>query len=125
ARLLQHHSLRCCKYPDHRLEHSWRRIFITISTPAGFLRWTGRTVMIASAALSRLSWKHTMSRILAVLFCGLCWAGAATAAAPAPDRITMSIDAGKPGAKINRHIFGQFAEHLGFGIYDGIWVGRD
>ncbi len=29
------------------------------------------------------------------------------------------------GAKIDRHIFGQFAEHLGTGIYDGIWVGRD
>ena len=66
-----------------------------------------------------------MSRIPAVLLCGLAWAGAATAAAPTPDRVTMSIDAGKPGATINRHIFGQFAEHLGFGIYDGIWVGKD
>jgi alpha-N-arabinofuranosidase len=30
-----------------------------------------------------------------------------------------------PGAIINRNIFGQFAEHLGFGIYGGIWVGSD
>ena len=30
-----------------------------------------------------------------------------------------------PGATINRNIFGQFAEHLGHGIYEGIWVGPD
>ncbi|HMI20505.1 MAG TPA: alpha-L-arabinofuranosidase C-terminal domain-containing protein [Sphingomonas sp.] len=28
-----------------------------------------------------------------------------------------------PGPQINRQIFGQFAEHLGHGIYGGIWVG--
>ena len=31
----------------------------------------------------------------------------------------------RPGAKIDRNIFGQFAEHLGHGIYEGIWVGQD
>ena len=31
----------------------------------------------------------------------------------------------KPGAVINRDIFGQFAEHLGTGIYGGVWVGKD
>ena len=35
------------------------------------------------------------------------------------------IDASKTGAKIDRNIFGQFAEHLGHGIYEGIWVGPD
>ena len=40
-------------------------------------------------------------------------------------RVGLSIDASKEGAKINRNIFGQFAEHLGHGIYDGIWVGPD
>ena len=39
--------------------------------------------------------------------------------------ITVAIDAASPGAKINRDIFGQFAEHLGSGIYGGVWVGRD
>ena len=29
------------------------------------------------------------------------------------------------GAKIDRNIFGQFAEHLGTGIYEGVWVGPD
>lgn len=38
---------------------------------------------------------------------------------------TVTIEAGKPGATINRQIFGQFAEHLGTGIYGGVWVGPD
>ena len=29
----------------------------------------------------------------------------------------------RPGAKIDRNLFGQFAEHLGKGIYEGVWVG--
>jgi len=39
--------------------------------------------------------------------------------------VTLKIEAGKPGAKIDRNIFGQFAEHLGHGVYEGIWVGPD
>lgn len=34
-----------------------------------------------------------------------------------------TIHADQPGAHINRQIFTQFAEHLGHGIYEGIWVG--
>jgi len=37
----------------------------------------------------------------------------------------VTIDPSKPGAEIDRHIYGQFAEHLGRGIYEGIWVGED
>ena len=29
------------------------------------------------------------------------------------------IDTSKPGPEIDRHIYGQFAEHLGRGIYEG------
>src|SRR5437868_13106903 len=29
------------------------------------------------------------------------------------------------GPAIDRHIYGQFAEHLGRGIYEGIWVGEN
>ncbi len=43
----------------------------------------------------------------------------------AAEKVHLSIDASKPGAKIDRNIFGQFAEHLGHGIYEGIWVGAD
>ncbi len=42
------------------------------------------------------------------------------AAAPSA---TLTIRADTPGAKIDRRIFSQFAEHLGTGIYGGIWVG--
>ena len=43
----------------------------------------------------------------------------------AAQKIQISVDVSKPGAKIHRNIFGQFAEHLGHGIYEGIWVGLD
>ena len=39
--------------------------------------------------------------------------------------VELTIDVSKPGAKIDRNIFGQFAEHLGSGVYEGIWVGKD
>jgi alpha-L-arabinofuranosidase len=35
------------------------------------------------------------------------------------------ILADTPGPLISRHIYGQFAEHLGRGVYEGIWVGPD
>jgi alpha-L-arabinofuranosidase len=38
-------------------------------------------------------------------------------------RMKITVDPSQPGPEINRHIFGHFAEHLGFGIYGGIWVG--
>ncbi|MGA9659579.1 MAG: alpha-L-arabinofuranosidase C-terminal domain-containing protein [Asticcacaulis sp.] len=43
----------------------------------------------------------------------------------AADPVQLTVDASKPGTIIDRHIFGQFAEQLGHGIYDGIWVGMD
>lgn len=47
----------------------------------------------------------------------------AQASDAAPIRLT--VDVGKSGPVIDRHIFGQFAEHLGQGIYEGIWVGKN
>jgi alpha-L-arabinofuranosidase len=35
------------------------------------------------------------------------------------------IEADRPGAVINPNIYGQFVEHLGRGVYEGIWVGPD
>jgi alpha-N-arabinofuranosidase len=43
----------------------------------------------------------------------------------AQNKTQISIDSAKPGPKIDRNIFGQFAEHLGYGVYEGIWVGPD
>jgi alpha-L-arabinofuranosidase len=38
-----------------------------------------------------------------------------------PAKLILNIDQGKD--TISRHIYGQFSEHLGHGIYGGIWVG--
>ena len=43
----------------------------------------------------------------------------------AAEKAHLSIDASKTGAKIDRNIFGQFAENLGHGVNEGIWVGPD
>ncbi len=50
-------------------------------------------------------------------------ANGALAASPGPIEATIRTD--ESGARIDRNVFGQFAEHLGSGIYDGIWVGKD
>jgi alpha-N-arabinofuranosidase len=36
----------------------------------------------------------------------------------------LTIRADRPGARIDRNIYGSFSEHLGRGIYEGIWVGE-
>jgi alpha-N-arabinofuranosidase len=41
------------------------------------------------------------------------------------DEATLKIRADEPGDTISKYLYGQFAEHLGRGIYDGIWVGED
>ena len=39
--------------------------------------------------------------------------------------IQISVDTNKPGPCINKNVYGQFAEHLGRLLYDGMWVGRE
>ncbi len=39
--------------------------------------------------------------------------------------LSVAVAADQPGPVISREIFGQFAEHLGEGIYGGVWVGKD
>ena len=41
------------------------------------------------------------------------------------ERATATIRADQPGPTYDRRIFTQFAEHLGTGIYGGLWVGPD
>ncbi|QIK80031.1 alpha-N-arabinofuranosidase [Sphingomonas piscis] len=48
-------------------------------------------------------------------------AAAAQQAAP----VRIDVQANRTGATIEPDIFGQFAEHLGTGIYGGVWVGKD
>nr|WP_284054571.1 alpha-L-arabinofuranosidase C-terminal domain-containing protein [Stakelama marina] len=38
---------------------------------------------------------------------------------------TVTVHADQPGPTYNKRLFGQFAEHLGHGIYGGLWVGED
>jgi alpha-N-arabinofuranosidase len=48
--------------------------------------------------------------------------GLAAAQTP-PVGVSVTVDLANPGPVIDRHIYGQFSEHLGTGIYGGIWVG--
>ena len=47
----------------------------------------------------------------------------AMAALPAFAQVSVTVDTTKPGPVINKNVYGQFAEHLGTGIYEGLWVG--
>jgi alpha-L-arabinofuranosidase len=49
----------------------------------------------------------------------------ATAPLLTAQKVQFTVDVSKAGPQIDRNIFGQFAEHLGHGIYEGIWVGPD
>ena len=61
-----------------------------------------------------------IASVLALLVC----ASIAPARAETFDaRITLQAD--RPGATIDPDIYGQFVEHLGRGVYEGIWVGPD
>jgi alpha-N-arabinofuranosidase len=61
---------------------------------------------------------------LVLTFLAVAGWGASAAAAQAPQPTSIVIHADQPGPKISRDIYGQFAEHLGHGIYDGVWVGE-
>ncbi|MCU6432588.1 alpha-N-arabinofuranosidase [Undibacterium sp. Jales W-56] len=43
----------------------------------------------------------------------------------AANEVSITIDAKKAGPVINKNIYGQFAEHLGTGVYEGMWVGPE
>ncbi|WP_149196158.1 alpha-N-arabinofuranosidase [Luteimonas suaedae] len=68
-------------------------------------------------SLKRLLHAFSLAAVLAA------FPAAAQPADAAEVRATLRADA--PGDTVSRHIFGQFAEHLGSGIYGGIWVGED
>ena len=66
--------------------------------------------------------KHTL-RTLAMAATLYATAGGAHAQGNTAVKGTLHAD--RPGETVSRNIFGQFAEHLGYGIYGGIWVGED
>ena len=80
---------------------------------------------VSASWRSRLAVGSAVS-IVSIGLAGLVSVGAAPqapSASAAP--IAITVDAAKAGPVLSRHLFGQFAEHLGKGIYEGIWVGPD
>jgi alpha-N-arabinofuranosidase len=65
------------------------------------------------------------SRFLAGAMLALAMVATPAAAQDSREPTTVTVEADHPGATIHRDIFGQFAEHLGTGIYGGVWVGKD
>jgi alpha-L-arabinofuranosidase len=95
-------------------------IFVSRVSPTGGSFFCRRLVLPLRAPARRAS---LAIRPLLVTF-ALIGMGLAAPAAVA-QKVELSVDVSKTGAKIDRNIFGQFAEHLGQGIYEGIWVGPD
>src|SRR5665213_2197080 len=59
-----------------------------------------------------------------LLSSAMLWTAPLRAQQPPAPSASAVIHADRPGATIDRHIYGQFAEHLGRGIYEGVWVGE-
>jgi alpha-N-arabinofuranosidase len=78
---------------------------------------------IANKKLKGAKRMKVMKTLLAAAIT-LTFNAAAWAQSDAPAQVAVTVDTGKPGPVIDRHIYGQFAEHLGHGVYDGIWVGE-
>ena len=66
--------------------------------------------------------RHCSLRTLGLAAVFLCACAATSAQVESVD---VRINPAHPGARISPDVFGQFAEHLGTGIYGGIWVGKD
>src|SRR5215211_2167400 len=62
--------------------------------------------------------------VLAILAICLLPTPAPTAQSVQPYQATLVVHTERPGATINKNIYGQFAEHLGRLIYEGLWVGE-
>lgn len=78
-----------------------------------------RAPRCCSARLDKVAMTHRTLFVSGLL--AFAWITSSLAA----DSVHLAIDVSKAGPKINRHIFGQFAENLGNGLYGGIWVGPD
>lgn len=63
----------------------------------------------------------SLNRAFAGAVAALAVSGAAVAS---PIQAELTLHADRPGPSIAPDIYGQFSEHLGHGVYDGIWVGE-
>lgn len=64
-----------------------------------------------------------MFKIKPLLF--YCFSILATPTVAIAADVKLNIDVESSGPILNKNIYGQFMEHLGRGIYEGIWVGED
>jgi alpha-N-arabinofuranosidase len=69
--------------------------------------------------------RRFMAGIMAVLMVPASVAIVPAAAQRDGVAVSGTLHADTPGPVVDRRIFSQFAEHLGYGIYGGIWVGPD
>ena len=93
--------------------HCSRRQFFSI--------WRSKVSFVTCSSLPKRASLRVFSFVLSFALIVI----ALTAPAIMAQRVELSVEVSKTGAKIDRNIFGQFAEHLGHGIYEGIWVGPD
>jgi alpha-N-arabinofuranosidase len=85
---------------------------------------TERSNLGGNCGLPSMAPTHKGARVFLVLACGLILMAMGMAAPNGQaQKVELSVDASQAGAKIDRNIFGQFAEHLGHGVYEGVWVG--
>ena len=74
-------------------------------------------------AAHRSAWGRPLLKLASLMLASSALAAPVVAQEAAP-AVTATLSADKPGPVIHRDVFGQFAEHLGHGIYGGIWVGK-
>lgn len=69
-------------------------------------------------------WAPVLKRIAASVVAAVAaLAGAEAPAGTLQASATLNVD--QSGPRISKYVYSQFSEHLGGGIYDGIWVGKD
>jgi alpha-N-arabinofuranosidase len=67
---------------------------------------------------------ETMSKLRMAALAAVATMTLLPVAQAAPANASLTIRADKPGPKIEADIYGQFMEHLGRNVYEGIWVGE-
>jgi alpha-L-arabinofuranosidase len=85
------------------------------------MRVIRKIISVMSGALSVLAGTALAAPVPVTAGAGVAGAGAAGAA---NFKATLQLRVDRPGATISRNIYGSFAEHLGRGIYEGVWVGE-
>jgi alpha-L-arabinofuranosidase len=82
-------------------------------------------IIVTTSIVTRLCGAARLNRLAALAALSLTATYmTAPAVAQQAETATATIQADRPGPQVHPDVFGQFAEHLGTGIYGGIWVGE-